>query len=142
MRAVLDTNVIVSAFINANSIPSTIVHRGKDKTFELIVSGALLAEYRRVLGYPHIQRLHRLTSDEVEKSIAGLKAAEIYVDPSVHQRIVTADPDDDIFIACAVAGDADYIVSGDKHLLKIGEHRGIRILQPAVFLALLNEESG
>ncbi len=53
--------------------------------------------------------------------------------------IICADPDDDKFLACAVAGEADVIVSGDSHLLTLGSHAGIPILTPAAFLALLDE---
>lgn len=141
MRAVLDTNVIVSAFINTNSIPSAVVQHGHAGVFEIVVSSVLLAEYRRVLGYPHIRRVHGLDVHGIERAISQLNVVEVLVDPNVHQKVVAADPDDDIFIACAVAGEADYIVSGDRHLLDIGEHRGIRILRPAIFLALLDSEA-
>lgn len=66
----------------------------------------------------------------------------IRVDPDLQPKVVIADPDDDVVVACAVAGDADYIVSGDRHLLKLGEHNDIPILRPTIFLALLDDERG
>ena len=51
--------------------------------------------------------------------------------------VIAADPSDDMVLACAVAGKADYIVSGDPHLLDLGEYEGIRIVSPAVFVSIL-----
>lgn len=140
MRVVLDTNVIVSALIRSISILGDIVRHWEKGTIDLVVSPMLLAEYRRTLNYPHLRRLHGLSDAKLEESIAAFQEAEVVVSPAYHEAVVSADPDDDIFIACAVAGRADYIVSGDRHLLDIGEHQGIRIVLPAVFLALLDDE--
>lgn len=53
---------------------------------------------------------------------------------------VSADPDDTKFLECALAGGADYIVSGDAHLLNVGQHEGIQIVSPAAFLSVLNQQ--
>lgn len=142
MKAVLDTNVIISAYMAPASVPGTIIERWGAGAFEIIVSERLLAEYRRVMSYPRIQQKHRLTEDEIDQSLTRFRKKGIHTNPGVIANVVAADSDDDIFVACAVDGNADYIVSGDRHLLDIGEHEGIRVLRPVVFLALLDEEAG
>ena len=52
---------------------------------------------------------------------------------------VAPDPDDDAIVSCAIEGDADYIVSGDTHLLGLGEYEGVRIVEPAEFVRVLAE---
>ncbi|MBI3385275.1 hypothetical protein HY030_03740 [Candidatus Gottesmanbacteria bacterium] len=52
-------------------------------------------------------------------------------------RVVAKDPGDDKFIACAISGNANYLVSGDKHLLEMNNYHGLKILSPKGFLALL-----
>ncbi|HEX8228447.1 MAG TPA: putative toxin-antitoxin system toxin component, PIN family, partial [Chloroflexia bacterium] len=66
----------------------------------------------------------------------------IFVHPTVPIDAIASDPDDNKFLECAVAGGADYIVSGDKHLLSLGEYEGIRILSPADFLRVLEQGQG
>lgn len=140
MRVVLDTNVIVSAHIYPENVPGAILERWSADAFELIVSTSLLDEYRRVMGYERIQPLHGLTNEEIDRSIDRLKEGGTSVIPGPRKNVVAADPDDGIFVACAVAGQADYIVSGDRHLLDLGQHEGIRIIRPAIFLTLLEYE--
>jgi putative PIN family toxin of toxin-antitoxin system len=105
--------------------------------FDLVVSPALLTEYERVLNYERLRRRHGLSPEQVAREIAGLRDAAILVVPTEVPAVIADDPDDDHVLACAVAGEADYIVSGDRHLLSLGEYRGIRILSLAAFLALL-----
>lgn len=92
------------------------------------------------MGYERIQKRHGLTNEEIDRSINRFKEGGTNVTLGPRKRVVSADPDDDIFVACAVAGQADYIVSGDRHLLDLGQHEGIRIVRPAIFLMLLERE--
>jgi putative PIN family toxin of toxin-antitoxin system len=97
----------------------------------LFTSPALLAELREVLARPHLAaRLERQRSslDQAMTLYAGLAGS---VTPDAVPRVVPGDADDDHVIAAAVAARADLIVSGDRHLLTIGQHRGIRIVTPA-----------
>lgn len=140
MQVVLDTNVVVSVFMFPGSVPGSLLEHWNTGDFAIVVSAALLSEYQRVLNYPHLRPRHRLSSADIEQVMDRFRTKGLLVSTEKPARVVPADPDDDVVIACAVAGDADYIVSGDRHLLEIGVHAGIRILLPAVFLVLL--ESG
>jgi predicted nucleic acid-binding protein len=69
--------------------------------------------------------------------IEGLAAAAVLVVGDVTDRIVDEDPDDDAVLACSFDGRADYVVTGDQHLLALGAVRGIRIVRPRQFLDAL-----
>ena len=72
--------------------------------------------------------------------LADLAALAIPTPGELVLRVIADDPDDDHYLSCAIEGEADYIVSGDRHLLEIQEYQGIRILTPRAFLTLLGEE--
>lgn len=140
MRVVLDTNIIVSRFLSVHGNPALILALWEKGVFELIVTEAILAEYARVLAYPAVQSRHRLTTDEIGQAIANFRSFAVLVEPTETLDVVTDDPSDNRFLEAAVAGGCEYIVSGDPHLLTIGEYRGIAILNPAAFVALLEQQ--
>lgn len=137
MKAVLDANVFVSALINTRGTPRQIVDLWRNDAFELLISGPILDEVGRVLRYPKIVALHKLPEPELREFLMLLRE-ESHVVESVERLHVSPDEPDNRYIECAAAGGADYLVTGDKkHLLPIGQYRGIRIVSPAAFLAIL-----
>ncbi len=128
-RAVLDTNVIASG-LGWSGPSSEILDAALEGRLVLLTTPALLAELRRVLAYP---KLARVISEPVRLSEL-VEAVSVLVVP---ERTVTAvgDESDNRVLEAAVAGVADYIVSGDKHLLGLSAFEGIPILRPAAFLA-------
>lgn len=142
MRVVLDANVFVSALIRPEGPPGRILVRLlREGTFELVASPATLAELRRSLRYPRVRRYLALSEEELDLWVEALPAIAVVVKGTVSRHVVEADPADDIYIAAAADGLASYIVSGDRHLLDLEEHEGIRIVTPREFLDLL-EQSG
>jgi uncharacterized protein len=137
MRVVLDTNVVVSAFLSVKGAPARILALWEQGAFDLVVSEPLLAEYERVLAYKPVQARHRMDAQALAEVVQGFRASAIIVEPALRLVIVTEDPDDDKFLECAVAGGAAYIISGDSHLLDLREYQGIQILPPVAFLSLL-----
>lgn len=137
MKAVLDANVFVSALISTRGTPRQIIDLWREEAFELLISAAILDEIGRVLRYPKITALHQLTERELQTFLALLSEEGLMME-SAERLDISPDEPDNRYIECAVAGGADYLVTGDKlHLLPIGEYRGIRIVAPAVFLAVL-----
>jgi uncharacterized protein len=141
MRVVLDTNIIVSRALSRHGAPARIVaywyaHRTK---LQVIASPALLAEYERVLSSERVRARHGMGVEYVRGLLDDFRQLGIVVVPTHVPAVIARDPSDDHVLACAVAGNADYIVTGDPHLLDLGEYEGIRILRPAAFLALLDE---
>jgi uncharacterized protein len=138
VRVVLDANVFVSALIRPEGPPGRILVRViREGAFELVASPATLEELRRTLRYPKVRKSLRLTDEELDLWVDALRAIALVVEGRVSRHVVQADPADDIYIAAAAEGLADYIVSGDRHLLDLGEHEGIRIVTPREFLDLL-----
>lgn len=136
MKAVLDANVFVSALINTRGTPKQLIDLWREEAFELLISNAILDEIGRVLRYPKIAALHKLTETELQTFLA-LLGEEVLVAPTETLH-VSLDESDNRYLECAVAGGAEYLVTGDKlHLLPIGEYQGIQIVSPAVFLAAL-----
>lgn len=135
MKVVLDTNVIISRFLSPLGSPARIFHLWQSGSFELLVSESILSEYKKVLSYDRIQRCHKMTAEDMTQAIDGFSQFSIVV-PTGESLTVSKDPDDNKFIECAFFGGADYIVSGDPHLLELIEYQGIQILTPRQFLHL------
>ena len=138
MRAVLYANVVVSGLIRPEGPPGQILVRLlRDSAFELVASPATFDEVRRSLRYPKVRKYLRLPEGELDLWVDALGAIAVLVAGRVSHRLVAADPADDIYLAAATDGLADYIVSGDRHLLDLVEHEGISIVTPRTFLSLL-----
>ena len=139
MRLVLDTNVLVSALLSPSGAPARVLRLWEAEAFELVVSEAILAEYARVLAYPRIATRLKLTGESAEELVGALRQFSTLVEPDESLQVVAEDPDDDKLLACALAGGAEYVVSGDEHLLGLGEYLWIQVLAPAAFLMLLGQ---
>lgn len=102
-----------------------------------VVSEVILAEYRRVLTSQRFQRFRPFSDQGVARYLMLLSEAAIHVRPGHTPNVITRDPTDNMILAAAETGRVDYIASGDRHLLELGEYLGIPILPPAALLALL-----
>jgi putative PIN family toxin of toxin-antitoxin system len=142
MKAVVDTNVIVSAVLSATAAPAGVLTAWRQGRFDLAVSPPLLAEYRRALAYERVRRIHGLSDDELDGIVERFSLFAIVVEPVLEIDAVTDDPDDNRVLECAVTAAVEVIVTGDKHLRAIGVFRGIRVLSPAEFLVHLNDVEG
>lgn len=138
MRVVLDTNIIVSAFIVALGAPTRIVAAWRAGRIEIIVSPALLREYQHSLSYPRVLRRTGHTLERVAVEVESIRRLAVVVEPLSVPTIVARDADDDEGIAAAVTGNARYIVTGDPDLLEIRRFGDIRIASPATFLEYLD----
>ena len=119
MRAVLDPNVLISAVISPVGAPREIVAAWTQGHFELVASPLLLEELRNVLARPRFRRW--VSADTVAEYVAGLAAAATIIDDPPAVPGLSPDPDDDYLIALARVTDADYLVSGDRHLTGISD---------------------
>ena len=133
MRVVIDTNVLISALLKANSGPASIVSLWRSGEVELVVSLEVIDEIARVLDYPKIKK--RVSSEEAARFLTLLYTSATIVQSDEKVAAVDADPDDNKFVALALASGAEYIVSGDAHLLDVGTYQDIEILTPAQFIA-------
>ena len=130
MRVVLDTNVVVSALL-WGGVPYKLIEAAAAGEIELITSPALLTELRNVLSREHLASRLAAQRSTVEQAIAFYAELVISVSPLSTPRVVPGDVDDDHVIAAALAGTAEIVISGDRHLLSLGSHEGIDIDHPA-----------
>ena len=135
-RAVLDTNVLISALISAGGPSAALLLELRTGAFELVVSSALLTELREVLARPKFRAY--VTAPEVAGYVDLIEhEATIHEDPAESREKLSADPDDEYLIDLARTAAVDVLVSGDSHLLDL---RGIvPVMTPAEFLATLAE---
>jgi len=141
IRAVLDTNQLVSMTIRPGGLADQIRRAWQQRRFILLTSPLLLAEFRRVLTYPKLRSLVRLSPDEKEALLRLLVEEAEITAGTLHAQVIEADPPDNAVVACAIEGHANYIVSGDSHLLSLHQHAGIPIVTAREFLEVLKEES-
>lgn len=129
MRVVLDTNVVVSALIFPGGPPEAVYRLALEGRVELITSKPLLLELGSVLvakfGWG---------SEQAEEAVAQLGRLGDVVTPGESVQVIADDPADDRVLEAAAAGAASVIVSGDRHLLRLGAWRSIAIERPARFL--------
>ncbi len=135
LKVVMDTNVFVSGVFFSGP-PYQILKAWQSGDFELVVSQDILDEYRRVgeiLGdeRPAID-LNLILNFVIEH-------AKVYK-PVKLKEPVCEDPDDDKFLACALASGSKVIISGDKHLLKVSGYGGIEVMKPREFFDRYFEE--
>ncbi len=129
MKVVLDTNVLVSGILFTGP-PHQILLAWSEGRFELVLTSDIHDEYRRVAAelqqqFPRVDLAAALDLIVVN--------AQVFT-PIVLEPQICVDPDDDKFLACALASGACTIVSGDKHLLSVSGSRGIEVLRPRAFV--------
>jgi putative PIN family toxin of toxin-antitoxin system len=137
MRATLDTNVLVSALLSPGGAPAEVVRMAAAGRFRLCLADTIIAEVRRVVARPRMRERHpdvTALADRFMEAIASLSEVAIVEDPP---KVVEADPQDDHVLECARLLQADVIVSGDRHLLALGQYDGIPIVSPAAFVSEL-----
>ena len=139
MKVVLDANIYVSPLINTQGNPKRIVERWEQNQFAVLVSATIIDEIGRVLRYPRIVKRHRQDEGAIQRFLELLSSQAVMVEPTVVLDVIKEDESDNRYLECAVEGKARYIISGDKHLLELGEYRGIVILPPAAFMTLLEK---
>ncbi len=140
IRVVIDTNLLVSAILTPQGNPAIILKLILQGKLTLILSPAILEETRRVLRYPKLVKLMKkseTTLEEVYSFIDKMTKVSVIVPGNLEIEAIQADPSDNIILACAVEGEADFIISGDHHLTDLRIFQGIQIIDPATFLKIL-----
>lgn len=137
-RVTVDTTVLVSAFIGSG-LPARVVRDWQARLFVLVVSAPIIAEYADVLRRPAIRLRYDLDAEDVADFLEDIRVRAVLVVPPpetllpLHSR----DPKDDLFLACALAGACDHLVTGDLDLLTLDRHPALgslRIVTPRTFV--------
>ena len=137
LRVVVDANIWISALLNSRKALAVVSLLEHDQ-FELICADALIDELADVLTRPkfssRINHSRRETLFELIREKARFVALPEVIDE------ICRDPKDDVYIVCAVVAQAEYLVSGDKDLLVLREHEGVKIVSLITFVELFEEK--
>lgn len=139
MRAVLDTNVIISATLIQGGNEDQILRAWERGAFELVLSPQILDKMARALFYERLRKFRWMSEEEILTLLQSLAGESLLVSGKASVR-ASRDPEDDKFLAAAVEALADYVVSGDKDLLDLKAYKGARIITPAQFLTMLRRK--
>jgi uncharacterized protein len=141
VRAVLDTNVLVSGLLWSGA-PHQLLEQVRNGALSIVTSPALLAELSETLARPKLAAVLARADTRPEDLLAALgQVAEVIAPPPLPEPI-SRDPDDDAVLALAVAAQADVIVSGDHDLLVLGSHASIAIIGAAEAVRRVIEQGG
>ncbi len=136
IRAVLDTNLLISYLLTNGETISRIMIHWEQGHFVYLQSPQMLDELIDVIHRPRLRRYMKTDPQPL------LDVIEMDAEPTQGKLVLPGacrDPKDDKFIACAVEGNADYIVTGDKDLLDLGVYQAIKMVRPRDFLMVLEE---
>jgi len=135
MRAVLDTNILISALISEKSVARQIYEAARSGRIALVTCDAQLDEFRRVTRYPRVQQYIRPA--EAGTMLNELRELAVYVE--VNEKVdISPDPADNFLFAMAQVSQADYLVTGDKEdVLALGRHGKTQIVTVRKLIEIL-----
>jgi putative PIN family toxin of toxin-antitoxin system len=131
VNVVIDTNVFVSSLLNPAGMPGKIIDLWKVGRITLCLSREILDEYLEVIARFGIS--HDAAVADLLKIFEG-RCNQMYIARTAPLTVIENDPKDNRFIECAVAAEAGFIISGDRHLLKLKQFQEIKIVTPAAFI--------
>jgi len=136
LKVVLDVNVWVSALLWGGK-PAEIVKAAEKGQIVILLTEEIAGEISQVLAYPKIAKMYQAASLRRGDLVEAVLKIGKFVQVTTKAHVVVEHPSDDKFIECALAANAEYIVSGDKHLLKVGSYKKTRILSVSEFLQVI-----
>jgi putative PIN family toxin of toxin-antitoxin system len=139
-RAVVDTNILVSGIISPKGAPRMILELARKESFAVVSSLSINQEILSVLHREHIYTKYNLTEEIIDDISIFLFEGTILTEDRYELLKVKKDPKDDKFLACALEGEADYVVSGDNHLLRLKHYRDIQIIDARDFLKIVGKK--
>lgn len=131
-KIVIDTNNLISA-LGWEGNSREIVRKAVDSEFSLFISLKQMSEIERVMNYPKF----RFTEEQKMQFLEILMGTANIIYTGTKLDIIKDDPDDNLILECAVECDADFIITGDKHLLKLQQFRAIRVVTAREFLRMI-----
>lgn len=130
-KVLLDTNILISA-LGWNGKPRQIFQECINGRLELVTSPEQIAELCRVMNYPKFN----FTEYQKDTFVSIILEIASMVEITGKVKVIEEDPDDDVILEIAVIGNADYLVSGDPHLLNLKKFTSVRIVSAAEFLEI------
>lgn len=134
LKAVIDTSVMVSVAFAKKGLAKELRDMIAEGAFRLVTSKEIMAELYRVLHYPRILKQFKPAKEDVDEFIGLILERALLTQGRYSLRKIKEDPTDDMFLACALEGQADFIVSRDPHLRNLKEFQGIQIVDVKGFV--------
>ena len=129
MKIVLDTNVLISGVFFGGP-PYKILETWRSGKLDIVLSEEIFTEYQRVA----LELSKQFKEVDISMFLDLLTINAIWIDAPQLPIAVSADPDDDKFLACALASRSKIVVSGDKHLLAVSGYKSIKVIKPSLFI--------
>ena len=133
IRLVIDTNVFVSALLSTRSIPTLLLDEA-GKKYSLYISKEILSEVEDFIS----RKKFGFSTQKISSAMEAILSYSEIINPGIKLNVIVSDPDDNKILECAIACNAQYIVSGDSHLLDLREYGTLKIINPKTVLELLN----
>jgi len=139
VRLVIDTNVLLSALLSPASSPTArLLALWRNRKFDLLTHAEQIDEVARVTRYPKIRI--RLAPPLAGRLVNQLRDLATVIE-KLPKVTLSRDPDDNYLLAIAEAGEAQFLVTGDKALLSLNRHKSTRIVTPSALIAMLKARS-
>jgi uncharacterized protein len=138
LTAVIDSTVLVSAFLTAGGVSAELLRYAREGVFLVFLSENILTETEHTLAYDRIRARYNYTDADVTDFLNRLRIAATLVEEIPHLTVVR-DPNDDMVIATAVQAQAAYIVTRDNDLLSLQQYEDVTIIAPEAFIAIVRE---
>jgi len=137
-RAIVDINILIRAVIMPSGTVGPVITRLRDGDYTLVYSAPLIDEVLEKLTLPRIREKYHLNDQDIDDLLALIALRGELVTPTRKVKICR-DPQDDMFIEAALAGNAEVVVTGDEDLLTLREFETVRFITPRLFLARLDQ---
>lgn len=138
LKVVLDTNQFVSSIIAKKGLPNQLFQAWRKNAYILVTSKEILKETERVLQYPRIVRKYHIKKEDIESIINLIDHEAVVLSDTIKLDVIKDDPQDNKILACAFEAKAQYIVSGDSHLINLHQYQDISIVTVREFLETIH----
>jgi putative PIN family toxin of toxin-antitoxin system len=135
-KVILDTNVIISAFLKQESNPALVLALCLEGSLTVCLSETIWQEYQGVLRRKKFQGLDQ---ESIENLLSVLKQQALWVSPRILVNILSRDPSDNKFLECALESQADYLITGNTRHFLLKKFHGTRIISPRDFIDLIGQ---
>lgn len=138
LRITIDTNIFVSNLLSKAGTAASVLEYWRQRKFILVLSPAIINEIQKVLADRKLSVKYGINPEEISQLMLLLERDALIVPGELDVKVaLIEDPDGEMFLACAVEGQVDYIVSGDHHLLNLGSFKDIPILSLRQFIEII-----
>ena len=137
-KVVLDSTVLVSAFLTKAGVSAELLQKAKDGGFDMCLAEEILEEVQRaLLQYQKIRKRYHYTDQAVIQFVQNLRIVAHLITGLPSIEVVNSDPNDNMVVACALKARANYIVTRDNDLLSLGNYEDIKVVTPENFMGIL-----